>query len=105
MPLCLALLGRPGGPEGRALQSFRGEAGIAANRHAFAIPYYVAIPQDFHDPQIKRLGSRVSKHTPAARRPSAWAARGPASHTEFPMNSLVPGVGRGSLVGHWSGWR
>jgi len=50
----------------------------------FPIPYYLAIPQDFHDPQIKRLGSRVSKHTPAARRPSAWAARGPASHSELP---------------------
>jgi hypothetical protein len=47
------------------------------------VSYYLAIPQDLHDPQIKRGGFRVSKNTYTARRPSAWAMRGPAYHTEL----------------------
>src|SRR5271157_5650981 len=70
-------------PEPRAVQSIRGEPGSAANRQAFASPYYLAIPQDLHDPQIKRVGFRVSRNTHAVRRPSAWATRGSASHTEL----------------------
>jgi len=70
-------------PQPRAVQSIRGEPGSAANRQSFASPYYLAIPQDLHDPQINRVGCRVSKNTRAARRPSAWAARGSASHNEF----------------------
>jgi len=71
------------GPEPRAVQSIRGEPGSAANRQTFASPYYLAIPQGLHDPQIKRVGFRVSKNTHAARRPSARATRGPAYRTEL----------------------
>jgi len=74
------------GPEPRAVQSIRGEPGSAANRQAFACPYYLAIPQDLHDPQIKRVGFRVSKNTRAARRPFAWATRGPESLSKFSKN-------------------
>jgi len=51
------------GPEPRAVQSIRGELGSAANRQAFASPYYLVIPQDLHDPQIKRVGFRVTQNT------------------------------------------
>src|SRR5271157_1165805 len=39
--------------------------------------------QNLHDPQIRRVGCRVSKNTHAVRRPSAWATRGSASYTEL----------------------
>jgi len=51
------------GPEPHAVQSIRGEPGSAKNRQALASPYYPAIPQDLHDPQIRQIDFRVSKNT------------------------------------------
>ncbi len=62
------------GPEPRAVQSIRGEPGSAANRQAFASPYYLAIPQELHDPHFRQIDFRMSKNTRAARRPFASAA-------------------------------
>src|SRR5271157_4376882 len=49
---------------------------------------------------------------PAVRQTSGIGLRRPtpagyclSQSAGFPMNSLGPGVGRGPLVGHWSGWR
>jgi len=42
-------------PEPPAVQSIGGEHGSAANRQASANPYYLALPQDLHDPQIRRM--------------------------------------------------
>jgi hypothetical protein len=70
-------------PEPRAVQSIRGAPSRPANRQGFANPSCPAVPQDWHDPQIRRVGFRVSKNTPAVRRLPTWATHGPASHTEF----------------------
>jgi hypothetical protein len=61
-------------PEPPVVQSIRGEHGSAANHQAFANPYYLALPQDLHDPHVNRVGFRVSKNTHAARRHPASAA-------------------------------
>jgi len=71
------------GLEPRPGRSPPGELGRAADRLACASPHYLAIPQDLHDPHLRRVGFRVAEDTPAARRPSAWATRGSASHTEL----------------------
>ena len=59
------------------------EPGSAAPRQGRARPTYQAIPQHLHDPHIRQIDFRVPKKTRATRRPSALAARGPASHTEL----------------------
>ena len=64
-------------PEPRPVRSFRGESSRAQNRQDFASPSYLAFPQSLHNPQIRRSGFPVSKHTHAAPRLSAWVARGP----------------------------
>ena len=71
-------------PEPCAVRSIRGEPASAGNRQSFASSIYLTFPQDLHDPQIRRVGFRVSKTTHAACRLSAWAVRGPAYHSELP---------------------
>ncbi len=71
-------------PEPCAVRSIRGEPASAGNRQSFASSIYLTFPQDLHDPQIRRVGFRVSKTTHAACRLPAWAARGPAHYSELP---------------------
>ena len=80
------------GPEPRAVQSIGGEPDRAANHQALASPYYLAIPQDLHDPHIKQIDLRVSKNTRAARRPFASAARRPESQQIFKEHPHCPDI-------------
>src|SRR5208337_5363613 len=102
--LCLALFGRPLGLN-RVLFIQSGEK-LAALRTVKLSPALL-IWLFRKTCTIGRSGGLVSacQRTHTARRPSALAARGPASHTEFPMNSPARSGGRGSLVRCWSGRR
>ncbi len=48
--------------------------------------YYLTIPQDLHDPQIKRVGFRVSKNTHALPPFRLGELRGPESLGRFSKN-------------------
>src|SRR5450759_3514173 len=61
--------------------------GCAAPRQFRANPYQRAIPQYLRNPHIRANDLRVPNNSRTARRPSTVAARGPASLSEFPMNS------------------
>ena len=57
--------------------------GIAENRQDFASPSYLAFPQSLHNPQIRRSGFPVSKHTHACAPPFGLGGARAASHSEL----------------------
>ena len=64
-----------------------GSAGIAV-----ASPYYLAIPQDLHDPQIKWVGFRVSQNTHRAPPFRLGGARARISQQIFKEHPHYPDI-------------
>jgi len=80
------------GAELRAVQSIRGEPGVAAIRQAFSNPSYPDFPQGLHDPQTRRGGFRVSKHTRRAPPFGLGGARAKISHRIFKDHPQYPDI-------------